>query len=59
MRLHGNQAAYRVQLVLEIGQAAVEALEADNAPRKWTREELTTLRDEYRRKFNEASKGAS
>lgn len=56
--LHGNQAAYRAQLVLEIGQAAVEALEQDNAPRKWTREELTALRDEYRRKFNEASKGA-
>lgn len=57
--LHGNQAAYRAQLVLEIGQAAVESLEADNAPRKWTREELTALRDEYRRKFNEASKGAT
>ena len=54
--LHGNQAAYRAQLVLEIGRAAVEALEHDNAPRKWTREELTALRDEYRRKFNEATK---
>ena len=57
--LHGNQAAYRAQLVLEIGRAAVEALEHDNAPRKWTREELTALRDEYRRKFNEATKGTA
>ncbi len=51
--LHGNQAAYRAQLVLEIGLAAVEALERDNTPRKWTREELTALRDEYRRKTKE------
>lgn len=57
--LHGNQAAYRATLVQEIGQAAVEALEQDNAPRKWTREELVAIRDEYRRKFNEASKGAT
>ena len=48
--LHGNQAAYRAQLVLEIGLAAVEALEQDCSVRKWTREELTALRDEYRRK---------
>ena len=52
--LHGNQAAYRAQLVLEIGLAAVEALEQDCSVRKWTREELTALRDEYRRKTKEA-----
>lgn len=51
--LHGNQAAYREQLVLEIGLAAVEALEQDCSVRKWTREELTALRDEYRRKTKE------
>lgn len=51
--LHGNQAAYRAQLVLEIGLAAVEALEQDCSVRKWTREELTALRDEYRRKTKE------
>lgn len=49
--LHGNQAAYRASLVLEIGQAAVEALEQDNAPRKWTREELVAIRDEYRKRL--------
>lgn len=56
--LHGNQAAYRAKLVLEIGQAAVEALEADNAPRKWTREELRAIRDEYRQKLKQLTKGA-
>lgn len=54
--LHGNQAAYRAQLVLEIGQAAVEALEQDNAPRKWTREELIAIREEYRAKLKEMKK---
>lgn len=49
--LHGNQAAYRAQLVLEIGLAAVEALERDNTPRKWTREELISIGDEYRKKL--------
>lgn len=51
--LHGNQAAYRASLVLEIGQAAVEALEADNNPRKWTREELIAIRDTYKKKLKE------
>lgn len=54
--LHGNQAAYRTQLVLEIGQAAVEALERDNAPRKWTREELIAIRDTYKTKLKEMKK---
>lgn len=49
--LHGNQAAYRARLVQLIGQGAVEALEQDNAPRKWTREELVAIRDEYRQKL--------
>jgi hypothetical protein len=42
-----------MRLVELIGLPAVEALESDNAPRKWTREELTALRDEYRRKTKE------
>lgn len=51
--LHGNQSAYRAKLVMEIGQAAVEALEQDKAPRKWTREELIAIRDTYRAKIKE------
>ena len=49
--LHGNQAAYRMRLVEFIGLTAVEALESDNAPKKWTREELISIRDEYRKKL--------
>lgn len=49
--LHGNQAAYRMRLVARIGLEAVEALEADNTPRKWTREELIAIRDAYRKKL--------
>jgi len=49
--LHGNQAAYRIRLVELIGLEKVEALESDNAPHKWTREELIALRDEYRAKL--------
>lgn len=49
--LHGNQAAYRMRLVELIGLPAVEALESDNSPKKWTREELISIRDEYRKKL--------
>lgn len=51
--LHGNQAAYRIRLVELIGLEKVEALEADNAPRKWLREELIYIRDTYRAKLKE------
>ena len=54
--LHGNQAAYRIRLVELIGADAVEALESDNTPRKWTREELTAIRDQYRAKLKEMKK---
>ena len=54
--LHGNQAAYRIRLVELIGADAVEALESDNTPRKWTREELTAIRDKYRAKLKEMKK---
>lgn len=52
--LHGNQALYRVNLVVLIGLARVEALEADNAPHRWTREELIAIRNDYRQKLKEA-----
>lgn len=51
--LHGNQAAYRARLVELIGLATVEALENDNAARKWERDELKAIRDEYRAKLKE------
>lgn len=47
----GRAVDYRLGLIQRIGLAAVEALEADNEPHKWTREELIQIRDEYRAKF--------
>ena len=49
----GRAVDYRIGLVARIGVAAVEALESDNAPRKWLREELIYIRDRYRAKLKE------
>lgn len=46
----GRAVDYRIGLVSRIGLAAVEALESNNSPHKWTREELTQIRDTYRAK---------
>ena len=49
----GNAVDYRIGLIQRIGLEAVEALEADNNIRKWTREELIAIRDTYRQKLKE------
>jgi len=49
----GRAVDYRIGLVARIGLEAVEALESDNAPRKWLREELIYIRDRYRAKLKE------
>lgn len=49
----GRAVDYRMGLIARIGLEAVEALEADNTVRKWTREELRELRDAYRAKTKE------
>ena len=49
----GRAVDYRIGLVARIGLEAVEALESDNDPRKWTREELIAIRDTYRAKLKE------
>lgn len=46
----GRAVDYRIGLVARIGQVAVDALEADNTPRKWTREELREIAATYRAK---------
>ena len=46
----GRAVDYRIGLLSRIGLERVEALEADNAPHKWTRPELIGLREEYRLK---------
>lgn len=52
----GRAVDYRIGLVARIGGEAVEALESDNTPRKWNREELIAIRDEYRAKLKELKK---
>lgn len=52
----GNSVAYRIGLIARIGIERVEALEANNTPVKWTRDQLREIRDRYRRKANELEK---
>ena len=49
----GRAVDYRIGLVSRIGIQAVEALESNNTPHKWTREELIQIRDTYRAKLKE------
>lgn len=49
----GNVVEYRIRLVQRIGLTRVEALESDNKPHKWTRDELRGIRDHYRAKLKE------
>lgn len=44
----GRAIDYRIGLVRRIGLEAVEALEADNAPAKWSIEELIAIKVKYR-----------
>lgn len=43
----GNAVDYRIGLIARIGLDRVEALEADNAPRKWTHDELRAMKSEF------------
>lgn len=54
--LAGNAVDYRIRLVARIGLARVEALEADNQVRKWSRQELIAIRNEYRLKNKKLKK---
>jgi hypothetical protein len=53
----GRAVDYRLGLVSRIGLSRVEALEANNAVRKWTREELIAIRATYKAKLKELEKG--
>jgi hypothetical protein len=46
----GRAVDYRIGLIGRIGIASVEALEADNTVKKWTREELIAIKEHYRAK---------
>lgn len=52
----GRAVEYRIGLIQRIGLAEVEALEAENTPRKWLRDELIAIRDHYRARLKELKK---
>ena len=49
----GRAVDYRIGLIQRIGLAAVERIEADQAPRKWSIDELKAIKAEYSRKAKE------
>ncbi|MEN3259367.1 recombination protein NinG [Sodalis endosymbiont of Spalangia cameroni] len=51
--LSGNQQQYRINLIAKIGLQRVLALENDNTPHRYTREELDAIRARYRKKLRE------
>jgi len=51
--LAGNAVDYRLGLIARIGLERVEALENDNVPHKWTREDLTFIKALYIRKLKD------
>jgi hypothetical protein len=46
--MSGNLVQYREELIKRIGQKALDQLETDNTPKKWTIEELQAIQDEYK-----------
>jgi len=55
--LSGNAVDYRIGLIERIGLEAVEALEADQAPRKHTVDQLQEIKARYRALTRELKKG--
>ena len=55
--LSGNAVEYRIRLVLRIGAESVAWLEGPHEPRKYTVEEIKTIKAEYRAKTRELKKG--
>lgn len=56
--LSGNQLMFRRGLIERIGLEAVELLESDNTPRKYSIEDLQAIKAYYRTKLREAQKSA-
>jgi len=56
--LAGNHVAYRMGLIGRIGLNEVEKLEADNEPRKYTRDDLIELAKTYRDKARKLLKSS-
>jgi hypothetical protein len=54
--LSGNIAKYRPRLIAKIGLEAVEALESNNTPAKWSIDELKRIKAQYVAKLKELKK---
>lgn len=52
----GNAVNYRIGLINRIGLERVEAVERDNAARKWNKEELITMLGHYRNRVKQMKK---
>lgn len=59
VHLSGNQQQYRINLIAKIGAERVEALENNNTPHRYTREELERIRARYRGLLRELIKNRS
>ncbi|RON86776.1 recombination protein NinG [Pseudomonas fluorescens] len=57
--LSGNAVEYRIRLVQRIGAETVAWLEGPHEPRKYTVEEIKTIKAEYRAKTRELKKGVA
>ncbi|MFV3314097.1 recombination protein NinG [Pseudomonas sp. NY15374] len=57
--LSGNVSEYRLGLITRIGLAAVEALEADQSPRRYTIEDLQAIKALYRQKLRDLKRAAA
>ena len=55
----GRAVDYRIGLIARIGLEAVEALESDQAPRKYSREDLIEIAKTYRAKARELERARS
>ncbi|MED7670208.1 ninG protein [Pseudomonas moraviensis subsp. stanleyae] len=57
--LSGNAVEYRIRLVLRIGAETVAWLEGPHEPRKYTVEEIKTIKADYRAKTRELKRAAA
>lgn len=55
--LSGNAVDYRIGLIARIGLQAVERLEADQAPRKYSNDDLKAIKAQYTAKLKELKNG--
>lgn len=55
----GRAVDYRIGLIARLGLCAVEALETDNAPRKYTIDDLKAIKAEYMAKLKQLKRSAT